>query len=97
VSHHAVPNNNHLLEASKDLTNLFCAEPPHVTATRDERCFFADSTASRDGRQHLSAGGTQWMEGGMKVEARDLTVGVVAIAVVDESVKCVRDAIDWDC
>jgi hypothetical protein len=37
------------------------------------------------------------MEGGMKVEARNLAIGVVAVAVVDKSVKCIRDAIDWDC
>jgi hypothetical protein len=33
----------------------------------------------------------------MKVEARDLAFGVVAIAVVDKGVEGVRNAVDRDC
>lgn len=52
MPHHAIPNNDDLLEPAKDLTDLFGREPTHVTASRHVRSIIADTATGRHCRDH---------------------------------------------
>ena len=60
MSHHAVSDNNDLIEATEDLTDLFCCEPTHVAAARHERCSEANTSTTRDCAKHIGTSCAQW-------------------------------------
>ncbi len=49
MSHHAIPNDDDLLESAQDLTDFLGREPAHVAASRHVRSVAADAAARRHG------------------------------------------------
>jgi hypothetical protein len=93
MSHHAVSNDYHFLEAADDGANFFCCEPAHVTATRHERGSEANTSTTRDCFEHVGACGANRCKRSVQVQAGDLAIGVVAILVIIESVEGVWGAV----
>ena len=60
MSHHVVSDYNDLIEATEDLTDLFCCEPTHVAAARHERCSETNMSTTRDCVKHVGTSRAQW-------------------------------------
>ena len=91
VSHHAIPQYDHLAESGEDLANLLGGEPTHVAPSRHVWSIVAYSAAARHGIEQLLPSLTQGRKRRVEVEGRD--VASVAIFVRGEAIETVGGSI----
>ena len=84
VSHHTITQDNNLLEASQDLTDLFRREPAHVAASRHVRSIEPDTAAAGHCIDEGLAICAERCKRGVEVERRD--VACIAVFVGGEGV-----------
>jgi len=91
VAHHAVADDDDLVEATEDLTDFLCGEPAHVAAARHVGGVVADAAAPGHGVEHVLARLAQGREGEMQIETAD--VARVAVLVGGKGIHAVGGAI----
>ena len=90
MTHHAISDNNDLLESLEYLADLFGAEPSHIATSWHEGRFETDAATTAYSFKHACAVLAEGIERSMEIETRDLTARVITVEIVDESVDNIR-------